>query len=83
MIAYQALGQEAEGLFGGVGELKEVLVFRRDRPGFDEVIHVQNVLPIARTVHHDGNFLGQFAGLIQGKKLEHLVQRAEASGKDD
>jgi hypothetical protein len=43
---------------------------------------VDDALPVARSVDEHGDLLGQLLGLRQGQQLEHLVQRAEAAGKD-
>ena len=41
------------------------------------------MLPVLRTVDDDGDLLGEFFGLGEREHLEHLVERAEAAGKDD
>jgi hypothetical protein len=82
IVLRQPLAQHLEGLLGRVGKLEELDVLGRDGAGIHQHVEVEDLLPILRAVDDDGDLLGQLLGLGQGEDLEHLVEGAEAAGKD-
>src|SRR5437868_907895 len=83
MIFCQAIAQELEGVFGGVDDLEQLEILRRDGACIHEGIQVDDAVPVFAAIDDDQNFLGQLVGLGQGKNFEKLVHGAEAAGEND
>src|SRR5277367_1294414 len=83
VVAGEVVAEEGEGFVWSVGNLEELAVARRDGALVNKNIHVQNLVPVGRTVEKNGHFLGELVGLREGKGLEHLVESTEAAGKND
>src|SRR6266536_3489624 len=79
-----ALDHDLHRSFGVVGHKEEVDVLRRDHPLRQQFLsHPFEQLAPVVAVEEDDREVENLSGLDQRQRLEQLVDRAEAAGKDD
>src|SRR5580692_1143629 len=61
---------------------EEIEIFAADHAVTNERIEVDDLVPVVRTVEKNQDPAIQLPSLLQSQYLRHLVQGAEASGKD-
>src|SRR5262245_17931444 len=83
VVRRQVFFQELERRLRRIGPHQKIEILFRNGAPFNQRLHVQNLIPVFAAIEQDLDLLRQLLGLHQGKNLEHLVERAEASRKND
>ena len=62
--------------------MEEIEILGRDGARIDQHLEVEDFLPVIRSINKDGDPFVDLPGLRQREDLEHLVEGAEAAGKN-
>ena len=81
-MRHQPLLQQAERGGGIVGEPEQFEIFATDGAVPHQRLEVDDLLPVLRSVEQYRDRAIQLLRLLQGQYLHHLVERAEAAGKN-